>query len=453
MDFFVKEIVTQVLSLYNYTPDFHRKNKPKITSISDPNVVKDKFLIKSDGNFCLLVVEFTVRADGGYKKISLNMKIPRMKNCFNHANFIGMNCIKVVKALIYAYTIKSVDKSILISVIEKTIEESIIAIMLGNKQPNALSDPLVDRISMLLRNLSAWSNRTYEGRKVPFSLIIDAPKAYKKIENFQIIESFLKDDASALLTDGITSYLSISDKIEYKIANYCDAENLSRKIPLVPYRFTNIANVCSKDKIGIILTVQGDVLFIKQTKLVFAKRNGLWHFYDYGAFNSALFNDMPGIISMPSGKDNIRKIYISCLDTAFARTGGCLCIFTMDNLDKVKKDVRDEDIHKPYYLGPKQDEHKKRFMLEDVVINKKTFYTLGRKAIQEIMGIDGATIISPSGDFLTTGAIINNQTNKKIKTNGGARTKIAIKLSKYGIAIKVSADGYFKCYKNQKHIF
>ena len=76
------------------------------------------------------------------------------------------------------------------------------------------------------------------------------------------------------------------------------------------------------------------------------------------------------------------------------------------------------------------------------------------------MGIDGATIILTDGRFVTTGAIIDNQATKRAnegtketEASGGARKKITMKLSEYGIAIKISADGYIECFKNRKHIF
>lgn len=99
-------------------------------------------------------------------------------------------------------------------------------------------------------------------------------------------------------------------------------------------------------------------------------------------------------------------------------------------------------------------------MLEETIIQKHPFFELGRKARQEIIGIDGATIILTDGRFLTTGAIIDNQATKRAyevtketEASGGARKKIAMKLSVYGIAIKISSDGYIECFKNKKHIF
>lgn len=455
MDFFIKEMISMVFSVYNFYPDFDESWQFEvIPRYGDTDEVKDKFKIKENQDISTLKIEYAIKVSGESYLVNASLNINRKKGCLKYADFLGLSCIKVIKNIFNAYNAKALDYSMILSILEKTIEESIIAIIIGNRQVNALADPLVNEISMLLRNLSSWSNRTYEGRKIPFSFLIDTQTVTQDLCLFNRINGFLKDDASALLTDGITSYISISNHIEYKTIDYYDPETQTGKIPLVPYRFSGFACACSGNRFGVVLTVQGDLLFIKSTRLVFAKRNGLWHYYDYDAFNSALFYDMDNFGDNAERKRKIKKIYISCLDTAFARTGGCLAICLPENVKRIKKNIRKEDIHKPFVRTNSSDASYKRFMLEDIIICKKTFYEMSRKALQEIMGIDGATIICTDGKFITTGAIIDNNTKKEDKnSHGGARTKITRKLSEYGIAIKISADGYIECYKDNTHIF
>ena len=456
-DLFVKEIITQVFSVYNYTPNYSEDLILEERKTDVVSKIKDKFKIEATGEFCILKIEFYLKLDKDFYEYKGSMKIMRAKQYLQHASFIGLNCIKVLRSLMYPYAAKSIDRAMVVSMIEKTIEESIIAMSLGKKQVNALADPLVDKVSMLFRELSVWSNRTYEGRKIPFSFVINAEKVSSNLDMIDDINIFLKDDSSALLSDGITSYFLISDHIEYKIADVYNPESKYKKIPLVPYRFSSVANVCTANNIGIILTVQGDLLIIKKTKLIYAKRNGVWHYYDYDSFNNALFKDIKEMDTILESKNKIKKIYISCLDTAFARTGGCLAICSQKNLSKIKTNIRLEDIHRPFSrLNRQQDQNKKRFMIEDVIIKKNNFYEMSRKALQELMGIDGATVILTNGKFITTGAIIDNKCKKEFKdkeTQGGARKKIAKKLSEYGLAIKISSDGYIECYKNGMHIF
>lgn len=266
---------------------------------------------------------------------------------------------------------------------------------------------------------------------------------------------FLDDDSSALLTDGITSYFYIGKEIQYKIIPSFTIKQ-KNNIPLVPYRFSGFGDICIDNQIGIILTIQGDILFIKKKKLLFAKRNGDWHAYDYDNFNSILFHDISSSINIDNKEKNnyIKEIYLTCLDVAFARTGGCLAMCPKENLKKIRSSIPDETIHKPFIRKKDNNIDSKRYILENVVINQVSFYELERKARQELLGIDGATIILPDGRFYTTGTIINNNMkNKCYNKHGGARTQATIKLSNYGIAIKISADGYIECYKNMKHIF
>lgn len=457
--------IKQIFGVYNYSPDFSKFQFTYKKLNSDP-YTKDRFYIDSNHNVRIYVC--IKRSDNDFWVAETIGDIEREKSCFKHCDFIGLNCIKALKSFYYAFVVKSFNRSMLYHIIDKTIENSIIAVLIGNKQPSALADPLVDSISNLLQSLSGWSTRTYEGRKIPFSFLIDLKTINSHLGLFDDICSFLHDDASALVTDGITSYISLGNTIEYKILTYYNPEQYEerakgttdKKIPLVPYRFTSFGAICTNKNIGIVLTVQGDILFIKSTKLFFAKRNGEWHFYDYDAFNAVLFKDMPEINLEPQKAIRIKTIYLTCLDVAFARTGGCLAICETNQLSDIKKNIRKADIHKPFSRIKYEDKNKKRFMLEDIIIQKHPFFELGRKARQEIMGIDGATIILTDGRFVTTGAIIDNQSTKKYgvdaqetEESGGARKKITMKLSEYGIAIKISADGYIECYKNRKHIF
>ena len=59
--------------------------------------------------------------------------------------------------------------------------------------------------------------------------------------------------------------------------------------------------------------------------------------------------------------------------------------------------------------------------------------------------MDGATILNKKGDILAVGAIIQNESG----SYGGGRGAAAKRLSKYGMAIKISTDGYIEVYINE----
>ncbi len=63
--------------------------------------------------------------------------------------------------------------------------------------------------------------------------------------------------------------------------------------------------------------------------------------------------------------------------------------------------------------------------------------------------MDGATIIDFKGNLISVGAIIQNDSG----SYGGGRGAAAKKMSNFGIAIKISTDGYIEVYKKEKIIY
>lgn len=397
--------------------------------------------------------------------------------------YILKRSLRVINSLLKVYVSHSLCGLEVYNAYDEAIEMAIVALALNKPLHSPEMESLIKAICRLLKQLTKWSNRTYEGRKVPFAYMINyTPYDYgihanevtdkndKIVTNLNSINDFLNDDASALLTDGITSYFDVDEAISYKVVDtYYDAESESgftkRITPIVPYRFASFGYACDGSKLGIVLTVQGDILFIKNRKLIFAKRNGNWYAYDYNLFNRILYPELrKSYDELTKGEERenyIKRIYLTCLDVAFARTGGCLALCSDGSIKSVLIGISDEDKHRPYYQGKRDEDTKKRFFLENVVVSNTRFDKLSRKARQELLGIDGATIVTYNGQFITTGAIINNDIKSeddkaikpKEKSTGGAREKIAMKLSEYGIAIKISADGYIKCYFGGKHVY
>ncbi|MCM1438714.1 MAG: hypothetical protein NC131_05815 [Roseburia sp.] len=454
-------LLEKIFAIYNIDPKI--KVDDIAVKIEKESKSKNKIKLSTENiKYHILELDLSVRNNGEYNIYSLIKSINALslidKN-IDDINFIFLNCFRVLKQLMSAYFTNSISEIEINSCLNESIEMSIIAIASGKKiKPTERNgyipsnfDHVVRGISRMLRALNQWSNRTYEGRKIPYSFLLALDKI--KVRNIDTICSFLKDDASALLTDGISSYLEIGEDISYNVAKYYDAEKLDKDMPIVPYRFSSFGNACTNGKLGIILTVQGDVLFVKKKKLIFAKRNNEWHSYDYDAFNRALFKDVPEMhVDAMQKNARIKMIYLTCLDVAFARTGGCLAVCVDDNVKELKKCINHNDIHVPFNKKERVDHNYKRKVLEDVVINKTIFHELLRKARQELLGVDGATVITTDGQFITTGAIMDNNFKNELKDmHGGARTKIAMKLAEFGIAIKISADGYIECYKGIDH--
>jgi hypothetical protein len=96
-------------------------------------------------------------------------------------------------------------------------------------------------------------------------------------------------------------------------------------------------------------------------------------------------------------------------------------------------------------VAPKDGDHiqkrvsPKARLIRRIVGNSK-FQQLDRRLRQELLAIDGATIIDHEGVVLAVGAILQIEGG----SSGGGRLAAAIALSKYGTGIKVSQDGGIK---------
>ena len=81
------------------------------------------------------------------------------------------------------------------------------------------------------------------------------------------------------------------------------------------------------------------------------------------------------------------------------------------------------------------------------IINGKKFYELDRKLREELVGVDGATIIDNDGNIISVGAIIKIEAG----STGGGRLAATKTLSKYGVALKISTDGSIEGYHLDKN--
>lgn len=344
----------------------------------------------------------------------------------------------------YVNTLQShaIEKSICASLCE---DEETVSVMLG-----------------ILNELEKWATRTYEGKKVAICVILNQQLNLIENENAIYYNDLMNKDFFALLTDGEIS------AIEFDKNGILQGYNqvLSRKglQVLSPYKYESIAKYCNDKRIGIVLTSNGDFLIFKNRTLLFAKRNGKWNVFSHDEVIQLLLNR--GSYSL---KDIRRSIYFTALDTSFAYTGGCLVYLNkdmveqalthidahdiiMENYFETKKKQELEEANKlynyqklasvektfqvPYSIFLQQEKCYKAQALRKI-ISGKPFHELSRKLRQELVSMDGATIIDNDGNIVAVGAIIKIEAGSE----GGGRLAAASTLAKYGIAIKISQDG------------
>ena len=171
------------------------------------------------------------------------------------------------------------------------------------------------------------------------------------------------------------------------------------------------------------------------------------------------------------------QIYASTLDVSFAHTGGIIAVITdasklggilsqCDNLlnglsleeigDILK---REEEKKKPSVAeSPTEEEKgfspdiKKRLFKRAVIqslIQDQPFKMIDRKLRTELISMDGACILSQDGRICSVGAIIQNDSG----SSGGGRSAAAKKLSNFGLAIKISTDGYIELFVNNETVY
>lgn len=299
--------------------------------------------------------------------------------------------------------------------------------------------------------MKEWAGKTYEGKKIPFGIVVD----FETEANDSAVSylRFLENDSSAVFTDGIFSGIKL-DK-EGNVISFITRETpapSSDKRLFVPYQFCDIAKHCVGRSIGIIVMTDGEILLIRNRAVCFAKRGGKWVSFDWEVVCKRLSlylseqNNSNSFIAYERAK----IIYETLIDVSFAHEGGCLAIIirSADEKDITKiikeridlyhgaeeaKDISSESKEKIEIL---------KYLLSDDNGITKSFYDLERPLRKEILSLDGATVVSPGGIFYCAGSIVSVSPG----SSGGGRTAAAKNLSKLGVGIKISEDGYIEAY-------
>lgn len=306
----------------------------------------------------------------------------------------------------------------------------------------------------ILTALSRWGMRTYEGNHASFGLILNNHKAKDANPN-KHINNFLSKDFSALMSDGINTFMEISS--DGYLVGYHTANRSVKEDNFVPYEFLKMSNLCSGAKIGICLLKEGDILLFKDKSLIFSKRGGNWSCFTHQVVIEKMA-DRSG-----DCEDVRRAIYLSALDTSFNRCGGCVVQVATNEKFNILKHINVNDVlcedcynyimdqtkiksffaeltndvnYEPFREYIKQPVCVKTANLIEMIKGRK-FQELDRKLRLELMGIDGATIIDHDGTILAVGAIIKIEAG----STGGGRLAAAKVLANYGVSIKISNDG------------
>lgn len=332
-------------------------------------------------------------------------------------------------------------------------------------------DPQSNAIEKLFSKLETWSVKTYEGKKVTLGFIID-PNANKKSKSeYENWIDFLDDDSSAVFTDCIHSVIELDTSCNF--INYrsistksnISSGKLSNRIPL---RFTQvIQKYVTGKKFGIFLLNNGDIILARNQSVCFVKRNLQWLNLSYDAFAGALeafISSFSNAENRQSVCDLIENIFASVLDVSFSHAGGIISIVgdswpgSASNASNSISVLHPCDDFLNDYNAitlsseEKESEERKRIQKRTILTrltNKKHFSEIDRKLRSELIALDGACILNCRGEVISFGAIIQNDSG----STGGGRGAAAKKLSQYGMAVKISTDGYIELYVGGKNIY
>ncbi|MEG1751536.1 MAG: hypothetical protein RR140_00975 [Clostridia bacterium] len=334
----------------------------------------------------------------------------------------------------------------------------------------AVSENNSETILGVINSLSHWANRTYEGNHLNFGIIVNESEE-SPIPNFNLsYVKMLESDFFALLSDGKQSCVEL-DK-NGQLTGHILMDRVRFATTLCPYEFINVARYCSDNRIGISYLANGDLLIFKNRELVFANRRDVWISYCHDEIIQLLSNRTSHTM-----KEIRKAIYFTALDCSFTNSGGCLAYLNKDkcaialehidihdivsethfelkkqmeldmakNMSVVTETIEPENFFIPFADFLQKKNSSKTHALVQIIDGRK-FHELSRKLRQEIIGMDGATIIDYDGTIIAVGAIVKIEAG----STGGGRLAATKTLAKYGVAVKISVDGTVEGYTFDK---
>jgi hypothetical protein len=263
--------------------------------------------------------------------------------------------------------------------------------------------------------LSAWAGQQYEGKPIPAAIGF-VTRDHTGVAPFL---DMCHETFSAVISNGLDTILTCNFGGEVVGHQALDPPITSP--PFAPYRLAAISHWATNGRLALVLNRVGEILVFRDRQLCFTQRGGQWHFLTHE----------PVITQMgrPDDRNVRRAVYATSIDASFARTGACIGVVTSNHASRWKRLISDED-----YLSPPKSIKAK--VLASIVGTKK-FHQLDRRLRQELVAIDGATVIDHMGTVLAAGAIVQVPGG----SSGGGRLAAAKALSGLGLGIKVSQDG------------
>lgn len=302
----------------------------------------------------------------------------------------------------------------------------------------------------LLRLMRKFLQSTYENAHATTQIILLDPSLaaqcrWSPIQGLDGITMLEESKTSKRLSDGENTAFAFSGSGEF--FGFYDLDELDQRMGAALDRDPSDGfnpGLCGW-RIRHQSTLQFHLGISSHEELKLEYSNGEWRYVDVKRIFSVLSSEEASLNGVN------RRLWEVALSLSDSRKGGLLLI-TRDPLELVAHSVCNEDeLNLP---GKTRLERQgtpklslKGFLLEQfrgsIAVEHLTMDLLTRLA-----SIDGALIVSQEGLLIGFGIILKLSASENFIAQEGARTNAAILGSRFGVAIKVSADGPISIYKD-----
>lgn len=292
----------------------------------------------------------------------------------------------------------------------------------------AIADPAFEPVFLqTLDQMDSWSSRLYEGHPITAAVGFVPEDQQESV----LLKEYWRKDFSAVLTNGHDTLLTANHGGH--VLGHEARPMPAQPPPYAPYRLAPLASWAQNGRVVVVLNRVGEILVLRDQTLLFARRSGAWHFLT------------PQVVVTQLGRPaNIplrRAVLETAIDVSFARSGGCIGVVTSTHQLTWKNVV----VHADDYLATATS---LKARVVERAVSGQPFQQLDRRLRQELVAIDGATVIDHHGNLLATGAILQIPGGSE----GGGRLAAAKALSTKGMGIKISQDGGIRCYHDNADV-
>ena len=297
-------------------------------------------------------------------------------------------------------------------------------------------DTLASTIVRSLDYMKDLASAQVEHQRISHGLLI-APHPSGAVEPGRYPDDLKKMQRTPLLTDGFRSLLWILP--DGRPVKMLTRHMFNQQFGVLPRQFGALSFATSASRshegIGIVLRPEGSIVTFVGGEPLFISRGGSWA--------GLLWNAIRSVMAERWGQVG-RLVFDAALILATEGEGGILCIADRLSQQLSEKDrvdlARTADRSRDGSTYPE-------WMFHNMLPGENVL-EMGEDALAMLASIDGATVVEPTGNLITYGAIVPSE----LSGEEGARATAARALSKNGFVIKVSEDGPIELFENEEAI-